>query len=213
MQRIGLFLTVRLGVLSLVLSGSKGPALALLDCRFTWAARRGMLSGLLLWVLPAAVAILWLGDSPLMQRVAVLEEDLSTLDRLVLIQDVLAQVAASPLSGSAFVELNSGYYPHNIPLETAMALGIPVALVLLGLMALGLRRAWRALGTQSSDLLGLLYLQSFLAAWLSSALFGATMLWITLGRLLAHRPEAVGGRFRRARHAPRSASEARPLAI
>jgi hypothetical protein len=177
-----------LALATLVATGSKGPALALGLVMLAWSIRRTRSRWpLLALALPAAVLLLLSGDNPLAARVAASSEDLSTLDRLVLIENSLRQIEASPWWGSAFVELESGYYPHNIVLEAGMALGLPLTLVLLGLLWHTCRLAWRALASFDEDLLGLLFLQGLIEVTLSGAIFGATLLWISMALLLRPR--------------------------
>lgn len=168
---------------TLVMTGSKGPALALVVCGSAWAAARGALLRVLLVAIPLAVLVLVSPASPLAARVAGLGEDLSTLERVILLQDTILQIADAPLFGSAFVELNSGLYPHVVFLDAALAFGIPLAMVFAALVGLGAVRAWRTLRT-ANDLLGLLFLQMVVAGFLSDALFASAGLWSVLAVLL-----------------------------
>jgi hypothetical protein len=84
--------------------------------------------------------------------------------------------------GSAFVELNSGYYPHDVFVEAALAFGIPVALVFTGLIIVGAFRAWKTLGNDH-DLLGLIFFQGLAAAAVSGSIYGSILLWVTLAML------------------------------
>ena len=187
--RLGFLIAIALAFQTLVATGSKGPALALAICWVVWSLRRVSARWpLILLALPVASFVLIGSESALLERVAASAEDLSTLDRLVLIENSLAQIAESPIFGSAFVELESGVYPHNILLEAAMALGIPIALAFAGLLIFGVSRAWQALDSPDTELLGLLYLQSIVEGAVSGAMFGAALMWITLALLL--RPSA-----------------------
>ncbi len=166
----------------LVLTGSKGPALAIVLCMGLWALRNGQAFKYALMAIPLiALTLAWEGN-PLSARLSGSQEDESTVDRLVVLEDSLDQIAGSPIAGSAFVELNSGFYPHNVFVEAAMAMGIPVALLFLALMSFGAWRSWRLLRGENS-LLGILYFQALFAASTSGAIFGATMLWVILAML------------------------------
>lgn len=157
--------------------------MALILCAGAWAAARGRLLRVAAVVVPLVVVVLVMPESPLAARVSGLEEDLSTLERIVMIRDTFMQIAGSPIFGSAFIELNSGIYPHNVLLEAGLALGIPLAFVLATLLIMGAMRAWRTL-QGSDDLLGLLFLQVLIAGMLSDALFAAAGLWSLLALLL-----------------------------
>jgi O-antigen ligase len=166
----------------LALTGSKGPALALLLCVGLWALRRRQVWKLATLALPLLIWLIVSNDNPLATRLAGSEEDQSTADRLVIFNDSVAQIASAPLVGSAFVELNSGYYPHDVFIEAALAFGIPVALVFLGLMLVGTYKAWRTLNSDY-DLLGLIFFQGLLAAAVSGSIYGSMLLWVTLAML------------------------------
>jgi O-antigen ligase len=107
----------------------------------------------------------------------------STQLRLTLFRDTLSQINISPITGSAFVELNSQQYPHNLFIESALAVGIPLSCLFVALIVKGTVEAWKSLNNGRA-LLGLLFFQSLIVAMVSGALFGATMLWLTLALLL-----------------------------
>ena len=96
----------------------------------------------------------------------------------------MALARASPIFGSAFVELNSGYYPHNVLLEAGMSVGVPLALVFLFVLMVAAHRAWTALNSSAHLLVGLLFFQAAVGAMISDSLFGGTVLWVTTALLL-----------------------------
>jgi hypothetical protein len=163
----------------LILTGSKGPAIALVFCLGFWAIRRGFAMRLAVLVVPLMLWIALSSENPLAARISASEDDQSTADRFLILSDSLNQIALAPWTGSAFVELNSGYYPHNIFIEAGLALGVPMALVFIGLVLVSAWRSWKALGT-NYDLLGLLFIQSVFAGIISGAIFGATLMWVTM---------------------------------
>jgi len=173
----------------LVLTGSKGPVLQLMFCLGLWGIRRGFAVRLGLLGLPV-MALVLTSSVPLADRFAGTEDDSSTLDRVVMIKDSVDQIAGSPLIGSAFVELNSGFYPHNVFLEAGLAFGVPVALVFTGMFLVGARRAWASLKTDC-DLLGLLYFAALLESAIAGSIYGMTQLWVTLVLLPAGAAFAV----------------------
>jgi hypothetical protein len=168
----------------LVLTGSKGPLVQLVLCMGLWALRRGFVMRLGLIAVPMVVWVLASGSNPLADRLAASGDDSSTVDRVVMISDSLDQIAGSPLVGSAFVELNSGFYPHNIFVEAGLAFGVPVALVFTGMIFVGIYRAWRTLKTEY-DLLGLLFFSGLLDATLAGSIYGMIELWVILAMLPA----------------------------
>lgn len=169
-------------VLVLALGGSKGPILACVILIF-WAVRRGVFNRLIFLALIAIPAFLIFPDNPVSTRISGATEDPSTLERIALIKDSLAQIADAPWLGSASVELNSGYYPHNTFLEAAMSLGLPLAALLL---VVGLKASfvgWRVLKSDY-DLLGLLCFQGLLSSLLSGSMYADTLTWMTLTIIL-----------------------------
>lgn len=175
----------------LVLTGSKGPALALALCVGLWALRRGYAWRFCLLAVPLVIWVAASSENPLAGRLAGSEDDQSTVDRLVMLNDSMSQIAESPLVGSAFVELNSGFYPHNVFIEAGLAFGVPVALIFCGLIAFGTYKAWRTLKTDY-DLLGLIFFQGLFAASISAAIFGSILMWVTLA-ILPARTDFVRG--------------------
>lgn len=169
-------------LLCLVLTGSKGPVLQLLLCVGLWALRRGWALRMALLALPLLMWLTLSTENPLAARLAESSEDTSTLDRVEMITDSLNQIEGSPLIGSAFVELNSGYYPHNVFVEAGLAFGVPVALVFAGMIFVGAYKAWKTLKTDY-DLLGMLFFQGLLDAAVAGSLYGMTQLWVILAML------------------------------
>jgi hypothetical protein len=189
-------------IICLISTGSKGPALILAVCTGLLALRRGAALRFAALALPFLLLLLISDSNPLASRLAASEDDQSTVDRIVLLNDSLKQIEDAPLMGSAFVELNSEFYPHNVFVEAPMALGIPLGLVFIGMALFGAVRAWREL-KGDNYLLGLLYFQGILAAALAGALFAATLFWIVLAILpirvkLANRVRELGVRIPRA---------------
>jgi hypothetical protein len=186
-SRILLASAVGVALTALLMTGSKGPAFALLVCLAAWSMRRGRLLRLVLLAAPLLAVLLVSSSSPLASRIVNAAEDLSTLDRVILLQDTVRQISSAPLTGSAFVELNSGTYPHNILLEASLAVGLPMAGLLAVLLAIGASRAVSILNSDN-DLLGLLFLQALVAGMLSEAMFAASALWCSLALLLGAVP-------------------------
>ncbi len=189
----------------LVLTGSKGPALCLIFSLSMWAFRRGSALKFGILAFPMLIWLMVASENPLASRLSVSGEDESTVDRIVILNDSLEQIAAAPFFGSAFVELNSGSYPHNLFVESALAFGIPIALVFSGLLICGAYRAWKALNSDF-DLLGMLYFQALLGAVFSGAIYGAELLWVTLALL-----PAAATSVRESRHRQPNANMALPV--
>jgi hypothetical protein len=169
-------------LLCLVLTGSKGPVLQLIACVGLWALRRGRILRLGLFALPLLIWVTVSTENPLADRLAGSSDDTSTVERVVMLTDSVNQIEGSPWIGSAFVELNSGFYPHNVFVEAGLAFGVPVALVFAGIFVVGTVRAWKTLRTDF-DLLGLLFFQGLLDATIAGSIFAMFQLWMMLAML------------------------------
>jgi hypothetical protein len=189
-------------IVVLVQAGSKGPLLSLVVALALWCWKRGFSSRFVLVVAPIVVAFLLYGGNPLAERVLASEDAESSLERLVLIENSVDQILGSPWIGSASVELKSGYYPHNILIESPMSLGFPLTFVLLALLARGVVASLRLLNTDY-DLVALLFIQTQVASLTSGALFASFMMWACLVILLAldkRSKQNVKSRFNGAMH-------------
>jgi hypothetical protein len=184
--RLLILLTVPALAYCLLQTGSKGPALAFAVCSLLWAVRRGYYGALVLIAAPVLAMSFLIEGNALADRIAGGGEDLSTLERVLLLQNSLLQIQASPIVGSASVEFVSGFYPHNIFVEAALAMGVPMAIAFVALVARGATIAWRAIGGERA-VLGLLFIQSLISGLTSEALFGAATFWVTLVLLLKTR--------------------------
>lgn len=168
-------------------TGSKGPLLSLAIPLLMWAFRRGHLTAVIISTLALLVAF---GNSPLFERLLITGEDPSTRDRITLIHNSFQQIVSSPWIGSASVELNTGYYPHNILLEAAMSFGLPFAVLFLAFLVRTFIISWRMLDTNYS-LIALLFIQSLVASQLSGSLFADSTLWICLVGIQSIKTRAV----------------------
>lgn len=187
-------LLIVLCVIVIVGSVSRGPIAAALVAVLLVALRlRGQKRAIGLPGMLLRIALIVAGAVAVVYAVNVLEEGgyIDVVDRLTeTLQDVASQERAAmiagawrqfnenPLFGSAFVELRFMMNPHNILLESLMALGIAgLALLLLSMAAslvataqvlrAGSRHAW----------VGLIYLQYVINAMLSGSLFTDNTFW------------------------------------
>jgi O-Antigen ligase len=172
----------------LILAASRGPmvALGLAAIAFAILTRRWR------WLLLLALLLLpqLLDENrELWSRFATIEEDESALTRLLLQGNAIAQFLDHPVFGSAFVELQLLMYPHNLMIEAAMALGVVGLAVLLPLLYKSGAAAVRS-ARAGQVIVPLLFVQYFVGAQLSGAIYGNTALWATVALLigLSHRP-------------------------
>lgn len=188
----GIWLVVLVGAIGAALlvlgvAASRGPVLALVAAvAFAAVARRQWF-----WlILPAAVMafaipqLLTTDGFDLLNRFATLGDDESGLERLLYMARAVEQFLANPLFGSAFVELESGQYPHNLFIESAMAMGVVGLGLALVIAFRAFRSAWR-FARRGEILLPMLFIQYFVGAQVSGAIWGSAALWATLALLLA----------------------------
>jgi hypothetical protein len=167
----------------LLLSASRGPALAFALCMLVFVLVTGRWRWIMLITLLLVSAVLIEGGE-LWLRFAGIAEDESTSERLLLQGNAISQFLAHPLFGSAFVDPELLTYPHNLFIETAMALGV----VGLGILMLVLARAClRAIKQMrhGNILVPLLFVQYLFAAQLSGAIYGNAGLWMITALLVS----------------------------
>lgn len=170
-------------------SGSRAPVLALAAVLAWYVGGR---ASRLLYLLPAAGLGVFLvpADSYGLYRVLELLEGVNALDSSALIRlriqaDALDAFQKNPVFGKHFLDpyWGEGRYPHNIFIETAMALGM-IGLTILFVIIMRILRASSAFG-RTHSLLVLLLIQYAIAAQFSGALYGNSTLFVLGGLILA----------------------------
>ncbi len=203
-------LCVLLGSGALILSGSRGPLLALLAGATVlfvsmWSRRRWA------WTVAAlagAALVLWWGISAIGDTLglAILGRieaaltgfsDTSGQLHIQMIHDAFTQFLDSPFLGSGVVERNSGEYPHNVLLESFMATGV-VGGSLFCIMVWGTAKAGWRLARAGSDRawIAMLFVQYMVFALTAGALFVSSHMWVLMAATCAAEAvtvrEAVG---------------------
>lgn len=188
-RRLLLLVGAAAPIAALTLSAARGPAVALVVCTtaFAIATKRWH------WIAVIAVAtasVLSTADTEIANRIlALLEpdiEDESTVERLSLIRNAIEQIAASPLVGGPIIDPEYLTYPHNLFLEAAMSTGIIGLLILLVLLGRAGINAW--MSAMSKDyFMPLMFLQYFIAAQFSGAIWGWSALWAPLAILICRK--------------------------
>lgn len=178
-----------IGLITLVMSGSKGPFVSLLaSVLFYEFALKGNMKFLVLtfYLVLTATVILFLDLSQFViaQRFEDGEAE-SVLGRIQLYLLAIDQFIQNPLLGSALVEVTTGFYPHNIFVEAFMALGIIGGLMLLCLLAKITSLAYKLVNRESSyGGIAILYIQYLVGAQFSGALWGLVALWALVGCII-----------------------------
>lgn len=172
-------------IVLLKFSGSRGPLVSLVVCMAMLGLCNRPYRGIVLVIIPLLVVqALLMGDSVLEQRVSIVEDDPSSLERILMQTGAIQQYLDNPILGSAFVEFQTNTYPHNPFIEAAMAtgtLGLVLLLVLFG-MAL-----WQAIALLRAGfvVVPLLAIQFFVAVQFSGSLSESNQLWIALALMFS----------------------------
>jgi O-antigen ligase len=90
--------------------------------------------------------------------------------------NALDQFLNSPWLGSAYIELSTGFIPHNMLLESAMALGTFGAILFLILSFRGLRHGFEQ-SKSGSLFIPMIYIQSLINSQLSGSLWQSADFW------------------------------------
>jgi O-antigen ligase len=187
-MRVWLMFGTGFGTLCLVLAASRGPLLALIVALFMFALIRRKWG----WLLIAALVALAVFPSlisggnviEIYTRFTNISEDESALERLLIQAGAIQQFLDSPWVGSAFAELTSGEYPHNLVLESAMALGVPGLALFLAICLKAFLQSVSAI-TRGNILTPLLFVQYFIGIQLSGSLWGAAPFWACIALIAA----------------------------
>ena len=121
-----------------------------------------------------------------LSRFASMDVDPSSLQRLQIQYNALQQFFEHPVLGSAYIDVVTGEYPHNLFIDAAMSMGI------IGLFSLALLLyraslvAWNQL-KHGQTLIPLLCVQFLVASQFSGSIWGSAQLFIVLSVLLSSR--------------------------
>lgn len=177
-------------LICLALTASRGPMLALAACTVVYivATRHWKLvaGGIVMILFIALGAVGDLGSID--YRLTGWEHDESIRARFALQFAALADFYQKPILGSSFLDLTTFSYPHNLFIESAMAMGVVGLLTALLLVCMALRRSLQVLN-QGAMLIVLLLVQYLVAAQFSGALYGSAALWLSLLAVMATRYE------------------------
>ena len=170
-----LFVVVAVFTAVLVLTGSRTGAIGLVVVA-AWAGVDRRLAPAVRWVLLAAPLVMLLQWWALLANVAALQPDAGSGDRVasaagdprwVIWRQTLALIGQHPWTGVGFGEFNFAWtltpfverpgqhffdHAHSLPLHLAAELGVPLALLVTGLLAVALWRAGRAAWRHEGEL-------------------------------------------------------------
>jgi O-antigen ligase len=199
--------TAAIGVAGVFLSGSRGPLISLLICvliLFLTSSQKTKMGLKFVVTLLLIIGLFGFGvsfaleqGSGSIERIFATEEELSGTSRfsgtensrLYLYSLVLEKVEKNPLFGFG-LELPDGLgYPHNLILESFLALGILGGLMFIILQIYMLFQAFALLKHKNSykaawGWLGILFIQYFIASMSSGSIYGSYVLWYLMFAVL-----------------------------
>lgn len=171
--------------------GSRGPVLALLLCSFVFLRGFGLRNKIFFIITALLIIFYTFQQSTTFLRVGNLLDfqqdlDLSALARLEYQRLAIQSFISSPLFGEFYIDpsLGKGKYPHNIMIETGMALGL-IGLIPLCLILGGLLRITAKSHSRVPVVFVVLGLQYLVNSMLSANLWGGSdKLWLLCGVIL-----------------------------
>lgn len=182
------FFGIALGLVTIYLSGSRGPLIAtgISSSILLWTSSRENIrkTGILALIFSfMAVTVLMYGENitsgalfTRLNGIAALEDQSDTI-RLSLWQDGVDQFLESPITGSGLEEKNAQFYPHNIPLEAFMATGLVGGTCWVIAMVIALASAVRLLALPAQfSWIGLIFIHLALVSLLAGSLWGSASL-------------------------------------
>lgn len=162
-------------------SGSRGPLVALmvislLYIQFYLSDKRSFFLKLVLFF---CIVFIIMNYEYIYLRLNSSGVDETMTTRVDLYWDAINGFLANPLFGSSLEIYSKSYYPHNIFLEVAMTTGFLGLIPFMILSYIGIKKSVVMLKLKlSNSYLGLLYLQYFIGALFSGAIYTNQIFWI-----------------------------------
>lgn len=171
--------------------GSRGPVLALLLCSFVFLRNFSVRNNIFFIITAFLIIFFTFQQSTSFLRVSNLLDvqqdlDLSALARLEYQWLAIQSFISSPLYGEFYIDpsLGEGKYPHNIMIETGMALGL-IGLIPFCLILVGLLRITAISHSGVPIVFNVLGLQYLVNSMLSANLWGGSdKFWLLCGVIL-----------------------------
>lgn len=183
------------GVFLLVFANSRGPLLALgcalLFLGFARFDRRGTI---VLGVVTLCSVAYLISTQPaaltdgLLRRIDLMLSgvDASTNSRILAVQGAWDQFLGSPLIGDGVDVRVTRFYPHNVIVEALMTTGLLGGVPFIMLLFFAFKSAFKLLRLREGSIwLSLLFVQSVVAAQLSSSIYQSTTMWVAMAAVLA----------------------------
>lgn len=172
---------ILLGGYLMVASGSRGPFIALLGgLLVTGSANRNANAT---YVLVGSVILGFItyfgAPEVLLDRFRDVGSDSSALERLYASQFSIQEALDHPLLGYAYIEPITGIYPHNLLIESAMAIGLLGFVLMLWMQMSLIWKSWKA-AKRGEWWLPFIASAMFVNAWISGSIFGSSLFFVLL---------------------------------
>lgn len=195
------FLRVPAGLIGGILavaSASKGPIVALVCAMVVWQAARIAQAGSARAVVVAllrltvvfavmialAIFLAVFANVGVVDRFVYFTTDASTSERMLTWTRTLLEFESSPWLGASFVEVKARFYPHNLFIETLMAIGIPGFFALCAMLVPVVRAGARLLFTRH-DWVALVLVQQLVGMMFSGSVYFSSQFWAAAAAVLA----------------------------
>ncbi len=181
-----LFPLILLASYMLILASARGAVVGAVLCLLAVSVRNGRVLAV------SAIALVFgyvlfssaMMDLPIVQRIFSTGTDMSSIERFDRIESSYRFMMDNLIFGYGYIETRYYSFPHNLLLESGLALGL-VGFVVMGLLQLRFAQLiWTGLNTNRRfvSMLGIIGLS---ASWLSTTLWGSTPFWTPLVILIA----------------------------
>jgi O-antigen ligase len=189
------FITILIGLVTVVLAASRGPLLALVVAELVLVlsvfmrrqkTRLNILAALLIFTVTvmAAVYYLFISDSEIAAHFSYRGEDTVSM-RFEMFSAAWKNFTEAPLFGSALELMEYGVYPHNVVIESFMATGILGGTAFSILLLSSFLYALRLVNSYDSySWVGLLFIQYVIGSLVSGSLYSSTTMWALMGAVI-----------------------------
>jgi hypothetical protein len=191
--RLLLTVLIVLGLFTAAAAASRGPIVALVVILLIqfglWVPGRSLPRVVMTVCVAGVIVFLTVRGAYLLQdmlgfraveRVVALQDlraDASTALHLEGARNAWTQFINHPILGSGLEETISGDYPHNVVIESFMAIGVVGGLTFCAILAWSCISAARIAKTENTRWISLLFIQQVVAALVSGALFLSGAMW------------------------------------
>lgn len=195
-EKIGLCIAILLGGMVLIKAASRGPLVSVIVCMLiislqaTSIKKATLTVAVLILFFATFVALTLTGFISLESIILRTNEasagtDISVLGRYTAYTGAIEQFTSNPIFGNALEEKLTGFYPHNVILESLMSTGLAGGLPFVALMTIVIyiSLAWTS-RRLAEGWIGLLFIQYFVGAQFSGSIYLSTTMWCLCGAII-----------------------------